>query len=319
MGNTVVIKPAANTSHSMIRLFELIHDAQILPRGVINLVYGDEEAGEALSRHPDINKISFTGSTGVGRRIVRGAADSNLKQITLELGGKSPNILFGDAEPLDQAIERSFTAMFSHKGEKCSEPTRLIVQDSIYDQVVAKMAAMAAKVKLGDPFRPETDQGPQAHKKHFQKILDYIDQGQRQGARLLAGGTPDLAAMGGRGFFIRPTIFGDVHNSMTIAAEEIFGPILCVLRFRTEAEAVELANETPYGLAAGLYSRDASRCQRVARQLDAGMVFINHYGCYDFASPFGGFKQSGWGKEMALQSLNAYTKTKSIWMKYERT
>lgn len=314
MGNTVILKPASFTSHSLLRLFELIDKAKILPPGVLNLVYGDKEAGEAISHHPRINKISFTGSTVVGKRILAGAAASNLKTVTLELGGKSPNIIFADASNLDQVIARSYTAMFSHKGEKCSEPTRFLIQDSIYDQVVNQLVAMAKTTVCGDPFSENTTQGAQCHKIHYEKILSYIEHGKREGANLLVGGGRDESQE--RGFFVRPTIFGDVKNSMQIAQEEIFGPVLSLIRFKTEEEAIAIANDTIYGLAAGLYSNDASRCQRVARALDAGMVFINHYGCYDFASPFGGFKQSGWGKEMAIHSLSAYTKTKSIWQRY---
>lgn len=316
MGNTVVMKPASNTSHSMIRLFEIIHEAGVLPPGVLNLVYGDGEPGSAISASPLIDKVSFTGSTVVGKKILAGSSQSNLKSVTLELGGKSPNIIFGDAADLDAVAQRCFTAMFCHKGEKCSEPTRFIVHSSIYDKFAAKLVSMAEAYKVGDPFSEETDQGAQANRQHFEKIMGYIEKGKKEGAKLLTGGSKVTGINGGKGFFVRPTIFGDVKNSMTIAQEEIFGPVLCLIKFETEEEAVTIANDTQYGLAAGFYSSDASRCQRVARQLDAGMVFINHYGCYDFASPFGGFKQSGWGKEMAIHSLSAYTKTKSIWMKY---
>lgn len=316
MGNTVIVKPASNTSHSMIRLFELIHEARILPPGVINLIYGDQVPGEALSHHPRVDKVSFTGSTAVGKSVVLGAGRSNLKAVTLELGGKSPNIIFDDAKDLESVIQRSFTAMFSHKGEKCSEPTRFLIQESIYSTVATRLAELARTVKCGHPFDPATTQGAQANKKHFEKILSYIAKGQEEGATLLSGGKDTKAANGGRGYFIPPTIFGDVKNDMSIARDEIFGPVLCLIKFKTEDEAIAIANDTPYGLAAGLYSGDASRCLRVSQRLDAGMVFVNHYGCYDFASPFGGVKQSGWGKEMAMHSLAAYTKTKSIWMKY---
>lgn len=316
MGNTVILKPASNTSHSLIRLCELIDAAKLVPPGVINLVYGDQEPGDALSHHPLVDKLSFTGSTAVGRSIVHGAANSNLKSLTLELGGKSPNIIFADVANLSDVIQRSFTAMFCHKGEKCSEPTRLLIEAPIYDEVANALVGLASRIRLGDPFDPETEQGPQANRAHYERVLRYISLGKSEGATLLAGGNPDQTAMGGRGFYVRPTIFGDVTSSMTIAREEIFGPVLCLMRFYNEAEAIRIANDTSYGLAAGLYSADAARVQRVARRLDAGMVFINHYGCYDFASPFGGFKQSGWGKEMAEESLSSYTKLKSIWHKY---
>jgi aldehyde dehydrogenase (NAD+) len=314
-GNAVIVKPSSFTSHSIIRLFELVVEKKILPPGVVNLVYGDSVPGAALSAHPGVNKISFTGSTATGRKVVEGAAKSNLKTVTLELGGKSPNIIFEDAAHLDKVIKRAFVAMFSHKGEKCSEPTRLLVHESLYRQVTEKLIAMANETRCGDPFAPDTTQGPQCHRQHYESVLRYIEIGKKEGATLLAGGTENPSPPG-KGFFIRPTIFGDVTPAMVIAREEIFGPVLCVMKFSSEEEAVRIANNTTYGLAAGFYSSDASRCQRVARQLDAGMVFVNHYGCYDFASPFGGTKQSGWGREMAIHSLSEYTKTKSIWQRY---
>jgi len=316
MGNTVIVKPSPFTSLTLIRLCEIIHEAKVLPKGVLNLVTGDLEAGEALSQQSEIDKISFTGSTLVGKKVAEGAAVSNLKRVSLELGGKSPNIIFDDVKDLDAVVARSFQAMFSHKAEKCSEPTRFIIHESIYDAFVSKIIPKAEAVVCGDPFDPKTQQGPQAHEAHFKKILNYIEIGKREGATLLAGGKPDPLAEKTKGFYVRPTIFGDVKNSMRIAQEEIFGPVLCLIKFKTEAEAIQIANDTSYGLAAGVYSDDAKRAHRVATQLDAGMVFVNHYGCYDFASPFGGVKQSGWGKEMARHSLEEYTKVKSIWVRY---
>ncbi|NBY21223.1 aldehyde dehydrogenase family protein [bacterium] len=316
MGNTVIVKPSPFTSLTLVRLCEIIQEAKVLPKGVLNLVTGDLEAGEALSRHLGINKISFTGSTVVGKKVAEGASVSNLKRVSLELGGKSPNIIFDDVKDLDAVVARSFQAMFSHKAEKCSEPTRFIIHEAIYDAFVAKIVPKAQAVLCGDPFSPETDQGAQAHEAHFNKILNYIELGKKEGATLLAGGKVDPIAEENGGFFIRPTIFGDVKNSMRIAQEEIFGPVLCLIKFKNEAEAVQIANDTHYGLAAGVYTDDAKRAHRVATQLDAGMVFVNHYGCYDFASPFGGVKQSGWGKEMARNSLEEYTKLKSIWVRY---
>lgn len=317
MGNTVVVKPSPFTCLSLIRFVELVHEAGILPPGVLNLVTGGNEAGEAMSRHPRIDKISFTGSTAVGKKIVEGSGASNLKSLSLELGGKSPNIIFDDVKDLDAVINRSFTAMFSHKAEKCSEPTRFLIQEGVYTRVAEALAKKAEAVVCGDPFNARTQQGAQCHEAHFRKILSYVDIGKQDGARLLAGGSRDTNAGNEKGLFIRPTIFGEVKSNMRIAREEIFGPVLCLLRFREEAEAIEKANDTPYGLAAGVYTGDATRAHRVADRLEAGMVFVNHYGCYDFASPFGGIKQSGWGKEMALHSLAAYTKTRSIWIRYE--
>lgn len=308
MGNTVVVKPAAFTPHSLLRLQEILRG--VLPDGVLNVVTGGAEAGRLLTEHADVDKVSFTGSTEIGRAVVRGAA-TNLKRVSLELGGKSANVVFDDVPDLDAVIQRGFTAMFSHKGEKCSEPTRFILHEKIYARFVEKLVGLAEAVVCGDPFDPGTTQGPQCHEAHFKRVLDYIEIGKREGAKLLTGGQRD----GTRGFFIRPTIFGDVTPAMRIAREEIFGPVLCLMPFRDEDEAVRLANDSMFGLAAGVYTHDAKRALRMARALDAGMVFVNHYGCYDFASPFGGVKQSGWGHEMASHSLHEYTKLKSIWMK----
>lgn len=315
MGNSVVVKPSPQTSLTMLRLAELITEAKILPDGVFNVVLGAATCGEALTRHPDVNKISFTGGTATGRHVLKASAESNLKPVTLELGGKSPNIIFEDADRIDEVIERSFVAMFCHKAEKCSEPTRLIVHESLHDRVVTKLAALAEAVTCGDPFDPATTQGPQAFKEHADKIMSFIEIGKKEGAKLIAGGTRDTAGDNAKGCFVRPTIFTDVTAKMTIFQEEIFGPVLTVTKFKTEDEAVELANDSKYGLAAGLYSKDASRALRVVNRLEAGQVFVNRYGCYDFAAPFGGFKQSGWGKEMAIHSLDSYTRTKSVWFK----
>ncbi|NBX77309.1 MAG: aldehyde dehydrogenase family protein [Proteobacteria bacterium] len=313
MGNTVIVKPSEYTPLSILRLCEIIHEKANLPRGVFNVVMGDAETGRLISEHPGIHKVSFTGSTVVGKKVLMGAAQSNLKTVTLELGGKSPNILFADLPDLEAAIERSCTAMFSHKGEKCSEPTRILIEDSIYDKVVAALGERANRIKLGDAFEEGVDQGPQAHQAHFKKVLDYIEIGKKEGAKLVCGGVSEQPNK--KGFFVRPTIFSEVKPEMRIAQEEIFGPVLVAIRFKTEEEAIRIANQTPYGLAAGLWTSDLSRAHRVAAKLDSGMVFVNRYGCYDFASPFGGFKQSGWGKEMAIHSLDAYTKTKSVWIK----
>lgn len=315
MGNTVVVKPSPFTPFSLIRLCEILETEVDLPKGVINLVTGGAQTGRLICAHAGINKVSFTGSTVTGKQVLEGAARSNLKAISLELGGKSPNIVFEDVADLEFAIRRSFEAMFSHKGEKCSEPTRLIVHNSIYNEFLKGLAKLAEATICGDPFAERSTQGAQCNAEQFKKIMSYIEAGKQSGARLIAGGEQDKSGSNSGGYFVRPTIFADVDNRSAVAQDEIFGPVLVVMPFSTEEEAIALANDTSYGLAAGLWTKDVSRAHRVAAELEAGMVFINRYGCYDFSSPFGGFKQSGWGKEMAIHSLESYTRLKSVWLK----
>lgn len=315
MGNTVILKPSEYTPLTAIYLMELIDSQLEIPAGVINMLLTDGQAANQLTLSNNVHKISFTGSTGVGRKIVQNSGHSNLKSATLELGGKSPCIFFADTPNLDGAIDRAFNVMFSHKGEKCSEPTRFLIHDSIYDYVLERLVAKANEIKCGNPLEDGVDQGPQCNEVQFKKILDYIEIGKTE-AELVAGGYPDTEGDNAKGYFIRPTIFSEVPPSARIAQEEIFGPVLCCTRFKTTEEAVEIANSSEYGLAAGLYTADISRAHRVAEQLDAGMLFINQYGCYGLAAPFGGFKQSGWGKEMAIHSLASYTKTKGVWVYY---
>jgi len=315
MGNTVILKPSEYTPLTAIYLMELIDSELDLPAGVLNMLLTDGKMANQMTLSDNVHKISFTGSTGVGRKIVQNSGLSNLKAATLELGGKSPCIFFEDTPDLDGAIDRAFTVMFSHKGEKCSEPTRFLIHDSLYDQVLAKLVEKANAVKCGDPLSADVDQGPQCNEAQFNKIMDYIEIGKTE-AELVAGGCADTEGDNANGYFIRPTIFSNVAQDARIAQEEIFGPILCCTRFSTTEEAVEMANSTAFGLAAGLYTANVSRAHRVAEQIDAGMLFINRYGCYGLSSPFGGFKQSGWGKEMAIHSLSSYTKTKCVWVYY---
>jgi aldehyde dehydrogenase (NAD+) len=309
-GNSVVIKPSEHTPLSLLRWLELARESVDLPPGLINLVLGDGTTGDLLTRHPGVHKVAFTGSTPVGKAIVRASGETNLKKISLELGGKSPNIFFADTPDLEAAMDRSFQSIFSHKGEKCSEPTRFIVERRIYQRVVDGLVARTKSYRVGDNFDPRNHQGAQNNAAHFEKIMRYIEIGKAEGADLLAGGR----RVGQVGFFVEPTIFANVRSPMRIWTDEIFGPVLSIAPFDSDDEAVRLANETSYGLAAGLWTADVRRAHRVAQELDAGMVFINRYGCYDFCSPFGGFKESGWAKEMGIHSLDPYLKTKSIWV-----
>lgn len=312
----MVIKPSSFTSFSLVRLFEIFHESGLLPEGVINLIVGRGSIGTFITRHPRVDKVAFTGSTAVGRKLVHDSADSNLKTISLELGGKSPNIIFADAPDMDWAIERSFVAMFYGKGEKCSEPTRLLIQKPVYEKVLAGMAERYKTWKVGDPFDPTSNQGAQVSKEHFESIMRYIEIGKAEGGRLVCGGDRNVEGSNADGYFINPTIFADCNNQMRIAREEIFGPVLTVIPFETEEEAIRIANDSPYGLAAGFWTNDVARTQRMSKALQAGQIFINKYGCYEHTSPFGGYKQSGWGMECGNLSLDLYTKRKSIWYAY---
>ncbi|WP_239912519.1 aldehyde dehydrogenase family protein [Vibrio harveyi] len=315
MGNTVILKPSEFTPLTSLYLIEKIVENVDIPDGVLNLVIADGSASNQLTVSNNVQKVSFTGSTPIGRKIIENSGQSNMKSVTLELGGKSPCIFFEDTENLDAAIDRAFTVMFSHKGEKCSEPTRFLIQEGVYDYVLEKLIAKAEAVKCGDPLDPESEQGPQCNEAQFNKIMSYIEIGKTE-AKLVAGGTRDTSNGNDNGYFVRPTIFSEVPEDARIAREEIFGPVLSCIKFRTEEDAVRIANNTEYGLAAGIYTSNVTRAHRMVEQIDAGMVFVNKYGCYGLASPFGGFKQSGWGKEMAIHSLSSYTKTKSIWVYY---
>jgi aldehyde dehydrogenase (NAD+) len=310
-GNTVVLKPAEQTPLTALRLGALAAEAG-LPPGVVNVVTGTGSVtGRALVDHPDVDKISFTGSTVVGKEIMRRAADS-LKRVTLELGGKSPNIVFADAD-LEAAIRGATSGIFYGKGEVCAAGSRLLVQREVHDEVVQKLVGRAKKLVPGDPLKPDTRMGALVSREQKEKVLSYIRSGQEEGARLVTGGA-EASVDGGKGFFVEPTVFDDVRNDMTIAREEIFGPVLSVITFGDLEEASQIANDTPYGLAAAVWTRDIGKAHRLAREIKAGTVWINSYNLYDSASPFGGYKQSGYGRDLGMHALEGYTQVKSVWV-----
>jgi 4-(gamma-glutamylamino)butanal dehydrogenase len=312
-GNTVVIKPASTTSLSLLRIAELGAEAGI-PDGVLNVVTGPgDTVGEAIGRHPDIDCVAFTGSTEVGRRFLTYAAETNLKRVLLELGGKSPQLVFADAADMAHVAANVAIAIFWNMGENCSAGSRLIVHRSRKDELIEAVRAELANWPVGDPLDPSTKIGALISRGHMEKVLGYIDVGRSEGARVVAGGERILEETGG--WFVPPTIFDGVRNDMRIAREEIFGPVLSVIEFDTEAEALAIANDTPYGLAASLYTQDLNVAHRVARTLKAGVVGVNAYSEGDMTTPFGGYKLSGFGgHDKSLHAHDQYTETKTIWI-----
>jgi acyl-CoA reductase-like NAD-dependent aldehyde dehydrogenase len=310
-GNTVIIKPASQTPLTAIALAELAVEAGI-PPGVINVITGPGSAvGQMLVEHPGIDKIAFTGDTSTGRQIMRGSAET-LKKITLELGGKSPNIVFPDAD-LDAAVRGATTGIFYGKGEVCAAGSRLLVDRSIQDEFIDKVAARAKKISPGDPMDPKTRLGAVASKRQLETDLRYIEVAKQEGATLVAGGArADIGT--GKGFFLQPTVFAGVTPEMTIAREEIFGPVLAAIEFADVDEAIARANDSSYGLAAAVWTKDIKKAHYVARKLQAGTVWVNTYNVYDTAAPFGGYKQSGFGREMSVHALEHYTQVKSVWV-----
>src|SRR3954469_3412161 len=310
-GNTLIIKPASQTPLTAIALAELAVEAGI-PPGVINVITGPgSSVGQMLVEHPGIDKIAFTGDTSTGRQIMRGSADT-LKKITLELGGKSPNIVFPDAD-LDAALRGATTGIFYGKGEVCAAGSRLLVDRSIKDEFLEKVAARARKMAPGDPLDPKTRLGAISSKKQLENDLRYIEIAKKEGATLLAGGSrADIGT--GKGYFLQPTVFDGVTPEMTIAREEIFGPVLAAIEFADVDEAIARANDSSYGLAAAVWTRDIKKAHYVARKLQAGTVWVNTYNVYDTAAPFGGYKQSGFGREMSVHALEHYTQVKSVWV-----
>jgi aldehyde dehydrogenase (NAD+) len=305
-GCTVVLKPAEQTPLSALRVGELAQEAGI-PDGVINIVPGfGETAGAALVAHPGVDKIAFTGEGRTAQIIMRAASDT-LKRLTFELGGKSPNIVFADAD-LDAAVEGAILGLYLNQGQCCCAGSRLFVQDSVHDKFVERLAAKAKGRKLGDPFDPATQQGPQVDRAQFDKIMSYIDKGRAQGARCVTGGE----RFGEKGFFITPTIFDNVKDDMAIARDEIFGPVMSVIKFREVEEVIERANTTDYGLAAAVWTRDIGKAHAIADRVRAGTVWVNCYDVFDAAAPFGGFKRSGLGRELGEKALDNYTELKTV-------
>src|SRR5689334_6678182 len=310
-GNTVLIKPASQTPLTALALAEVAAEAG-LPPGVRNVVTGPgSKVGQMIVEHPGIDKIAFTGDTSTGKGIMRGSADS-LKHITLELGGKSPNIVFPDAD-LDAAIRGASVGIFYGKGEVCAAGSRLLVDKSIKDQFISKLAERTKKMVAGDPLDPKTRLGAISSKAQLERVLQYVDIAKKEGASLVAGGSrSDIGT--GKGYFMQPTVFADVKPEMTIAREEIFGPVLAAIDFTDVDEAIARANDSVYGLAAGVWTKDIKKAHYVASKLKAGTVWVNTYNVYDTAVPFGGYKQSGFGREMSQHALDYYTQVKAVWV-----
>lgn len=308
-GNCVVIKPSEHASATTLEFGKLVEKAGF-PAGVVNIVSGAAAVGKALVGSAGIDKVSFTGSAAVGREIAA-MAGRNLRPMTLELGGKSPNIVFADAD-MDRAVVGALAGIFGATGQTCIAGSRLLVQRPVYDQMVERLAKRAKKIVLGDPRKPETEMGSAANEPQFRRILDHIERAKREGARLVTGGEPARGGELARGFFIQPTIFADVRNDMRLAQEEIFGPVLSIIPFDEEEEAVAIGNATPYGLASGVWTQDISRAMRMIRAMRTGVVWVNTYRALAAQAPFGGMKDSGFGRERGEQGLLEFTTTKNV-------
>ncbi|XAH21994.1 aldehyde dehydrogenase family protein [Xylophilus sp. GW821-FHT01B05] len=305
-GNTAILKPGEQAPLTTMRLAEIIHEVGI-PPGVLNIVPGyGATAGAAMAAHMDVDKIAFTGSTAVGRQVLT-ASTGNMKRVTLELGGKSPNIIFPDAD-LDKAVQSAVDTFCRNSGQICSAGTRLFVHESLHDEVTERVTRLAATYKVGSPFDADTKLGPLISKRQMDSVLGYIEAGRGSGAALSLGGS----RRGNVGFFIEPTVFSSVSNAMKIAREEIFGPVLSVIPFKDEEDAIFQGNDNEYGLAAAVWTKDVGRAHRVARALKAGRVWINTYAEGDPVMSFGGYKQSGYGRELGAESMEAFTQTKSV-------
>ncbi|MGB8682148.1 MAG: aldehyde dehydrogenase family protein [Candidatus Binatus sp.] len=308
-GNTIVLKPAEQTPLTAIRLGELIQKAGV-PDGVVNIITGfGPGAGSSIAEHPDVDKVAFTGSTEVGKLILQASA-GNLKRVSLELGGKSPNIIFRDSD-LEAAVQSATRGVFFNSGQVCTAGTRIFIEQPVYDEFVERLIEQSEKMTVGDPLDEKTRLGPVVSREQFDRVKSYLEIGKGEGAKVATGGE----AVPGAGYFVRPTIFAGVHNQMRIAREEIFGPVGAAIAFKDEDDAILQGNDTTYGLAAAVWTRDVSRALKVARALKAGTVWINTYGGADPISPFGGYKQSGFGRELGVHSLDLYTQIKSVYVK----
>jgi len=309
-GCTIILKPASETPLTALAIADVMQEAGF-PAGAFNVVPGGgSTAGAALVRHPDVDKISFTGSTEVGRQIMKMAAETN-KRVTLELGGKSPNIIFADAD-IPAAVKGTQTGIFYGKGEVCAAGSRLLVESSAHDEVVEQLAAGAKKLLPGDPLDKNTRLGALVSKKQQETVLSYIQKGKDEGAALVAGG--NAVRPNGKGYYVEATVFDQVQPEMTIAREEIFGPVLAVLSFDSFETGVQLANRSMYGLAAGIWTKDIQKATRAARAIRAGTVWVNSYNFYDSGAPFGGFKASGFGRDLGRDALDGYLETKTVWV-----
>lgn len=312
-GCSVVLKPSELTPLTALKIAEICAEAGV-PDGVLNVITGyGATAGDMLGRHMDVDKISFTGSVNTARSLLKAAAESNLKRLSLELGGKNPNIVFADCD-LDEAIDAAFWGIYANKGEVCSAGSRLLVEESIHDQLVEKLVRRASNMKVGDPFDASSEMGSQISERQLDRVLGYVQAGHEEGATLRCGGDRDTEGSKAKGYFVRPAVFTDVKPQMKIAQEEIFGPVLATIRFKNEEEAATIANSTIYGLVSAVWTRDIRLAHRMASKIKAGSVWINTYNGFDSASPFGGYKQSGFGRDLGAYALEQYTNVKSVWV-----
>jgi betaine-aldehyde dehydrogenase len=312
-GNTVVLKPAEQTPVTILELAKLIQEAGF-PDGVVNVVPGfGETAGASLAAHKGIDKVAFTGSTEVGKMIAHAAAD-NLTKVSLELGGKAPNIVFADAD-IEQAVSGAMMGIFFNQGQVCCAGSRIFLDERVKDEFLERFKARAEKIVVGDPTDAATQMGPQVSEEQLARIKGYCEIATGEGATVFAGGkSPQLEEKFQKGYFFQPTIFSEVKNSMRVAQEEIFGPVTSVITFKDEDDLVKQANDTIYGLSAGIWTRDITRAHRFAKQVHAGVIWINTFNMFNAASPFGGYKQSGYGREMGRHALDLYTQIKSVWV-----